>query len=360
MKQGSVAIYALLMGVFVSFSVIAKPLTEYTLQLKWQHQFQFAGYYVAKEQGFYEQAGLDVTIKAAPQSEQVALNAVLSGEADFGISNSGLLKSKVEGADVVALAALFQSSPYCWMVAQQSDIFSVDDFAGKKLAKSSSDTQSELELMLNAAGVDAYVKIAPLEQSLQRFKQGRMDALEVYLTNEPFYFQQQGFEHRLVCPNRYGYDVYGDILFTSSELVNSDPQNVNAFYQASLKGWQHALAHPEQTIALIQAKYNSRATTAQLEYEAAKITELVANNGSSIGMMTDVRWRIIGNLYGIDPKELDEHIDEFIYQPQVSKHNDFVWLILLALVIAALSIPLYIRLLTHKDRVIFDKKKTNK
>lgn len=81
------------------------------LQLKWKHQFQFAGYYVAQQQGFYEAAGLDISIVEAPDDGSPPVQRVLQGQADFGVATSDLLLLRSAGQPVVALAAIFQHSP---------------------------------------------------------------------------------------------------------------------------------------------------------------------------------------------------------------------------------------------------------
>jgi ABC-type nitrate/sulfonate/bicarbonate transport system substrate-binding protein len=97
---------------FVTSPVFAqKPLTPITLQLKWQHQFQFAGYYAALEHGYYQQVGLDVTIVEATSADEASAK-VLAGEADFGIAMSDLVLLRSEGHPVVALATIYQHSPW--------------------------------------------------------------------------------------------------------------------------------------------------------------------------------------------------------------------------------------------------------
>ena len=90
----------ILLFVLCVSSVQAEPLTSVSLQLKWRHQFQFAGYYVAKEKGYYEQAGLDVSIlEASPGIDPI--QQVIQGQADFGVGTSELIIERATGHDVV-------------------------------------------------------------------------------------------------------------------------------------------------------------------------------------------------------------------------------------------------------------------
>jgi ABC-type nitrate/sulfonate/bicarbonate transport system substrate-binding protein len=81
------------------FSQASFALDSVTLQLKWTHQFQFAGYYAALAQGYYREAGLDVHFEVASPQINVQ-QRVLSGEAQFGIGSSSLLLSRAEGKPV--------------------------------------------------------------------------------------------------------------------------------------------------------------------------------------------------------------------------------------------------------------------
>src|ERR1700737_5371977 len=121
----------------------AAALDSASLQLKWKHQFQFAGYYAALEQGFYRNAGLDVTIREGGPDIDVA-EAVASGKADFGVCGAGVLRDWANGRRLVVLAAIFQHSPAVILVARRADIRSVSDLRGRPLVAPP-----------NAEGIDA-------------------------------------------------------------------------------------------------------------------------------------------------------------------------------------------------------------
>ena len=107
----------------------ASALEQVALQLKWKHQFQFAGYYAAQEKGYYRDAGLEVSvIEAGPETDPV--REVLDGRAQFGVSNSALLLARAQGKPVVALAVIFQHSPFILAARRDGGIRSVHDLAG--------------------------------------------------------------------------------------------------------------------------------------------------------------------------------------------------------------------------------------
>ena len=106
---------------FITSSSIAEEanqkLTPVSIKLHWQHQFQFAGIYAAREQGYYQDAGLAVTILTG---QKAPFNDVEDGNVEFGISGAGLVVERLKGRPFVALAAIFQSSPYTWLVRADS------------------------------------------------------------------------------------------------------------------------------------------------------------------------------------------------------------------------------------------------
>src|SRR6202165_1392376 len=110
----------------------AAGLDSASLQLKWKHQFQFAGYYAALEQGFYRDAGLDVTIREGGPGIEVA-ETVAGGKADFGVCSASVLREWTMGRRLVVLATIFQHSPAVILVARRADISSVSDLRGRTL-----------------------------------------------------------------------------------------------------------------------------------------------------------------------------------------------------------------------------------
>ena len=110
----------------------AGALEKVVLQLKWQHQFQFAGYYAAAAKGYYRDAGLDVSIvEAGPATDPVV--EVVSGRAQYGVSNSALILARAQGEPVMTLAVIFQHSPFILVARANAGIRSVRDMAGKRL-----------------------------------------------------------------------------------------------------------------------------------------------------------------------------------------------------------------------------------
>jgi class 3 adenylate cyclase/ABC-type nitrate/sulfonate/bicarbonate transport system substrate-binding protein len=265
------------------------------MQLKWKHQFQFAGYYAALEQGFYRDAGLDVTIREGGPDVNVA-EAVASGKADFGVCNASVLREWARGRRLVVLAAIFQHSPIVVLVARRADISSVSDLRGHTLMDSPG--SDEIAAMLTREGVDydALPRVAH-EGNPRDLLAGRADAMVAYSTNEPFVLDQLGAAYRILSPETYGIDFYGDNLCASETEVEARPDRAAAFRTASLKGWAYALAHKAATVDLILKSYSGKKSREALLFEAEHMETLVGRDPDRIGEQDLARWQSIAATY---------------------------------------------------------------
>jgi|GEM_PF-6312089 len=126
--------YIVLMFVFSAQVMGAKEAIN--LQLRWDNSFQFAGFYMAKEQNLYGQNGLDVTIKSAFNSPSELLSPiqeVISGRADFGVDSLHLLSAIDIDAQLVILAPIMQQSPAALVTLPGQSILKTSDLIGKKI-----------------------------------------------------------------------------------------------------------------------------------------------------------------------------------------------------------------------------------
>ncbi len=273
----------------------AAALDPVSLQLKWKHQFQFAGYYAALEQGFYRDAGLDVTIREGGPDMAVA-EMVASGKADFGVCSASVLREWTMGRRLVVLAAIFQRSAAVILVARRADITSVSDLRGRTLMDTPG--SDEIAAMLKREGVDyEALPRAAHEGNPRDLLAGRADAMVAYSTNEPFVLDQLGAAFRTFSPEAYGIDFYGDNLCASEAEVKAHPDRVAAFRAASVKGWAYALAHKEAMVDLILKSYSGKKSREALLFEAEHTEILVGRDPGRIGEQDPARWRRIAVTY---------------------------------------------------------------
>lgn len=295
----------------------AAGLREVRVQLKWRHQFQFAGFYAAIAKGYYRDAGLDV--KLIEYSPGVTpIDQLIGGRVDFAVADSGALIYRATGVPLVALAALFQHSPSILLCLASSDIQTLADLRGKRLMFSGGYMNAELMAMLKTAGIrpDDFTMI-PADTSVQVLLDGKVDAYNAYITNEPDILRRRGIPYRIFQPRDYGVDFYGDLLITTESKIAEDPKLVRAFRAATLKGWAYAAEHPAEVVDMILAKYNTQhKTRAHLLYEAHEAIKLILSDVVPIGYMNEQRWQRIEDIFlaqGVVKQRVD--LAKFIYRP---------------------------------------------
>src|SRR5215831_8747182 len=114
------------------FVAPASALDRVSLQLKWKHQFQFAGYYAAVEKGFYREHGLDVSVREGGPGIDAGLE-VAKGAADFGVCTTSVLVNNAERANNVVLGVIFQHSAAIILVPHRAGIHAVSELKGHAL-----------------------------------------------------------------------------------------------------------------------------------------------------------------------------------------------------------------------------------
>ncbi len=265
------------------------------LQLKWKHQFQFAGYYAAIEKGYYREAGLEVELlEAVPGQDPV--EAVLHGRAQFGISTSNLVIQRALGEPVVVLAVIYQHSPFVVLTAVQSGIRDIHEVAKHPLMMEPD--AGELLAYFKNEGVDpASLQLIPHTFNALDLLHTKSGAMSAYSTDEPFHLKAAGVEYLVFTPRASGIDFYGDNLFTTEAHLASHPEQTRAFVAASLRGWEYAMAHPEEIVEVILSKYSKDKTREQLLFEAQESARLIHPELIEIGYINPGRWQSIVQTY---------------------------------------------------------------
>jgi PAS domain S-box-containing protein len=340
----SVKLACLLAAISWHFQAVA--LESVVLQLKWHHQFQFAGYYAAKELGYYQEAGLDVTINPVNQDSN-PINNVLEGRAQYGVGSNDLLLKRQSGKPVVALAVIFQHSPYVLLAAKKPDIHSVHDLVGKRVLLDP--YAEEIIAYLRAVGVteDKFSSVASNDYSASDLIAGKADAYAGYSTNDPYYLEKAGFPYLSFTPQSAGIDFYGDNLFTTESEISQHPERVKAFLDASLRGWRYAIDNPAAAADLmIQNGYFPIAEKEKLLFEANRSIQLIHSELVPIGFMHEGRWQSIANTYismGMLPADFS--LKGFLYGQQKPWLPTWLIYVLAAVLGVALLLALWTYLL---------------
>ncbi|MDO8775528.1 MAG: ABC transporter substrate-binding protein, partial [Burkholderiaceae bacterium] len=297
-----------------------KPPERVTLQLKWLHQFQFAGYYAALAKGFYRDEGLDVTIREGGADRPV-IATVLKGDAQYGIGDSDLLIDRINGRPLVALAAIFQHSPYVIMSRADRGIRSPSDLVGARVMLSEGQGSIQLRAVLKREGIDPQrVNILPQSWKLEDLIEGRVDAVSAYSTVEPAMLRARGVAPATMRSLDYGVDFYGDILFTTETQAEKAPERTAAFLRATRKGWEYAFTHEQEIADLIIGMQGVRQrglTSEALLGEAMQMRPLVLPDLVEIGHLNPGRLESIARtLASLGMVKADYSLAGLMFEPR--------------------------------------------
>ncbi len=294
--------FSLFIALFFIESLNAQEsLEEVSLQLQWLDQFQFAGYYMAKEKGFYKAVGLDVTIK--PYNNSITpVDEVINNNATYGTGRSTLLIDKSAGAKITLLAAIFQSSPLILISLKRDDLNSTSDFKGKRLMSLPDTTSTAaMQAMLASHGISfSDMLVQQHSLNLDDLIDGHTDLMVSYLSNEPYTLEKRGYDYTIFDPKKYGFDFYGDLLFTSETEAYNHPERTDRFLKASLKGWEYAFSHIDESAKHIFEHYNSQKKSLDaLKFEADILKELAYKDGITLGNIEQNKLQNIFDIYKV-------------------------------------------------------------
>jgi signal transduction histidine kinase/ABC-type nitrate/sulfonate/bicarbonate transport system substrate-binding protein len=315
-----------LLIILLSQTLFAKELKKVTIQLSWLNQFQFAGYYMAKEKGFYEELGLDVEIKPFEFGIDIPKD-VNDGKIDFAVGRETLILERIKNPNIVALYALFQSTPLILMSTKESGINHINDFSNKRIMTTIDDAS---EVSLKAMIASNKIKLENLTflkhtHNIDDLINKNTDVISAYISKSPYILQEKGVEYNIFDPKKYDFDMYSDMLYTNQNLINYDLNTVLLFKKASLKGWEYAYSNFEESVDVICDKYNTQnLEKEELLYEAKELKKLSYFKTSNLGEIRKDKMQRIYDLYnvmGLIPSAID--LDNFIFD--INSLNGFTF-----------------------------------
>ncbi len=346
----------LLILVIYSSTVFANVnLEKVSLQLNWKYQFEYAGFIIAKEKGFYKNIGFDVELIEHNKNTDT-INDVLQNKTTFGISDSMLMIER-GSKDIVLLANYIKESPL--VVATNILITHPKDLENKILMLDKNRMKNTpLDFMFRHLGVD-YNKIIFKENSyhIEELIDKKVDAMEVYKTNEVYLFKKLGIKYNLLAPKDYGFNSGSVNLFTSKYTINTIGNNrIKEFIDASNKGWEYAFNNIDKTIDLIYNKYNGSLKKSKdaLKYEALELKKLFLLDLFEIGEINKkelYRWSNILQNYAIINNE--NRFQGFLFnqrwKDKLYTQNEIdIFIILVIIFILITSVLLYISKMKEK------------
>jgi NitT/TauT family transport system substrate-binding protein len=296
---------------------------EVKLQLKWVTQAQFAGYYAAKDQGFYDAAGLDVAILPGGPTitpEQV----VAGGRADFGINwTSSMLVQRDQGVDIVTIAQVFTRSGVTEIAWADTGIKSFADMRGKRVGVWCCGSQYQQFAALTKAGIDpnkpTQVTIVHQPFNMDLFLNRRVDAASAMTYNElaqvleeknPSTGRLYSQSDLTVLPlAKEGTAMLEDAVFVRGNWIK-DPKNqdiARRFLEASFRGWIFCRDNLVTCVDIV-LKNGPTLGRGHQTWQMNEVNKLIWPAQSGIGLMDPRLFAItndIATTYGLIKKPAD-------------------------------------------------------
>lgn len=289
----------------VAFLFLFKGVVEpIRVALPWLHQAQFAGMYVADAQGYYKNEGLAIHLIERNFNGSLAVDLLNEKKADIAVMSPGeFLSSASQGKDVVALAAVFQASPIVIASLTPAGIKAPKDLSGKNVGISKVTEESKLPLY-------ALLKETKIPETSVIFSEvgynqvdallrGDVDAISIYRTNELYELENRNVPYSVIFPERFGVDMYGDIIVTSKAYLLRHKKQVGGFLRATFKGWEAAEKDPYQatliTLNVDNLKYHDFAREAYILKNALMMVR--QHPKQNLGQMVSAHWAYLYKLF---------------------------------------------------------------
>ena len=268
--------------------------TPVTFQLNWMAGGANAGFAAALAEGYYKDAGLDVTLVQGNGSGNTA-QMVAAGRAQLAYADAVAVSQLIaKGAPMKVVSTVYQSNPNAVMSLKKANIKSVKDLAGKKVGVPSGSSQTTmLPLLLKSNNLkesDINMIDMPVASMVPALLQGQVDAVLGSIDAYQIQAEAQGAQLDVYRFADHGVPTVSTSIFASNAYLKENPEIVKKFIAASLKGWSFALDNPEKAVKDLKSVFpemNEKLAAAEL----AAITPLFCSGGAKfIGKAEDALW----------------------------------------------------------------------
>ncbi|WNR42160.1 ABC transporter substrate-binding protein [Paenibacillus roseipurpureus] len=232
-----------------------KALTDVKVVLDWTPNTNHTGLYVAKDQGFFEQEGLNVQIIAP--GEGGADTMIASGAAEFGVSyQEGITQGRIQGVPLVSIAAIIQHNTSGFASPVAKNIKTPKDFENKAYGGWGSPVESAMidSLMQSEKADPSKVKMLNIgEADYFTAVKRDIDFAWIYYAWTGVDAELRGEPINMIYLNKYSdkLDYYTPVLATSEKMISTKPDLVKAFVAAASKGYQYAISKPEDAANIL-------------------------------------------------------------------------------------------------------------
>ena len=278
-------------------------LTDVQVQLSWVHTIEFTGLYMADSHGYYANQGLNVELLNGGYDDQNSyidpVQAVLDGKATFGVTGADvILTSRAQGKPLVAIASIYQRSPVVLIAFGSHKLLHPEDLRGKRVATEPGTSPGlAYDALLASLGISHsdITEIPRTDFTTRPLLSGDVDVLLSFVTDDAINAKRFDPDSTILLMSDYGIDIYANVIFTTEDMINDNPEIVERFVHATVQGLQRAIDDPQGAAAYVLDHFG---TTFTLDYAALQEPGMLASvplikpAGSQPGMMQPERWGI--------------------------------------------------------------------
>src|SRR5713101_3714495 len=275
----------------------AQSKRQVTMRLDWLYQGPNAGFMIALDKGYYEQAGLNVEIGPGKGSGSTA-QLVASKAAQFGFADGFVVGTSVsKGMSIKMVAGIFRRNPTAVIVLADSDIKTPKDLEGKTIAIPTGATQfQQWPAFVKGCGLDAgKIRVTNIDPagSPPALITGQVPAIAGYAQGQVPSVEIRGNKKaRILWYADCGVIAVSNGIVVHNDLIKEDPALIRAFVAASMKGFLYGRAHPDEMVAIVR-KFSQAVdpAIARREAELSWDTWVTPNTtGQPLGWSSDKDW----------------------------------------------------------------------
>jgi len=270
---------------------------EISVRLSWLINANQAGFLTSVAKGFYTAEGLNVTNHPGGV-DFPSIQLVASGNDDFGVQSGSetMISAIAKNIPIKAIAILDKKSPYVYFSLRKKNITSPKDFEGKIVGVSfGRPLEIVYRILLHKEGVDTtkITEVKKIPSNILIFT-GVYDVQPGFIADWIFAkeeAQKEGIELNVIKPTDFGIKSYGYAIFTTNEMIQKNPELVERYLRATLKGWRYALENPDECVKYVFAENKLLEGTPQLKaLKARKEFILPEDSDTPLGWMEREVW----------------------------------------------------------------------
>ena len=292
MRKRLFSIFLFLLVLVSAIPVFAKE-SKLNYRLKWLFNVSVAGDIYADAQGYFNDVGLSVNVKEG-SPEKNAINEVELKRADFGVASADqVIRALDKGAKILVIAQLFQINPMQWIYrTDQSEIKTLQDLKGRNIGITfGGNDETIMNTLLAKAGIgENDITVTGVRFDFTPFLRRKVDVWPVYRNSQGVILKdklaKENEEVYFLNPAKFGVNFVANSVITSEAMLKNNPDIVEKFLDALLKGWETAMDPENEEITLNVVKKLDRGTNEEIRRKQLNATRVLIKPFASIKIGT--------------------------------------------------------------------------